>query len=95
MWKALGEKETGAPAAPLHSRDEMCASGITVGKPLTLTLASTMGDPLAAGRWTARVITASGATDEAVELSGGKAQLTLRPGTAPCAVEIRREAAAQ
>jgi hypothetical protein len=96
LWKALGEKETGAPAVIMSSRNEMCASGIRLDKPLQLNLGATMGDAFAPGRYTTRVITPPGQTvvaeiQQIAEQSRGKLAITLRPqtgGAAVCALEL-------
>lgn len=103
LWKALGEKETGVPAVLLSSPNEICASGIRLDRPVDLNLGAAMGDPFAAGRYSARVVTPPGQSVElevrqAAEGTGGKLGITLRPpagGAAVCALELARDGSAR
>jgi hypothetical protein len=81
LWGALGEKETGIPAAVFDSPDELCRSGLRIDKPVTLRLGPIMGDRLVSGRYRVGLQTAFGKVDAApaVDVTDGAASLALRP----------------
>lgn len=102
LWKAMGEKETGAPVATLAaSGEEICTTGIRIERPVELTLGATMGDPFAVGRYMAKV-TSSPAGSVRGEIrrpslsATGNLTITLHPaieGATACALELAMDGA--
>jgi hypothetical protein len=90
LWKTLGEKETGFPAFAAAHKTEICSSGITVDKPLTLKLAGIMGDPLPPGKYRADWIvdheSRMFSISEAAEIT-----LKVKQPVRVCAVDIRAQ----
>jgi hypothetical protein len=96
LWGARGEKETGLPAGVFDSPEELCRTGLRLDQPATLRVGPILGDRLAPGRYRVSLRTAFGVVDAApaVEVTGGSAELVLRPEGAAgiCAVTLEREA---
>jgi hypothetical protein len=79
VWKALGEKESGAPVfANAAAGDEICRSGIRIDTPLTLKLTGIMGDRLVPGRYRVGLM-----------LSGNAATVEMRGALGPAPVSQR------
>jgi hypothetical protein len=89
IWRTLGEKETGFPSFTAL-KDEMCASGILVDKPLPLKLTGIMGDALPPGKYRAEWIVDG--EDRIFSVSAApEITLQTRKPLRVCAVDIRAE----
>jgi hypothetical protein len=81
LWKALGEKETNAPAYSDNNGEEICRTGLRVEQPLSLQLQPIMGDRYISGKYRLELLFARSQPGTAqVEIRNERYSLQVQQG---------------
>jgi hypothetical protein len=82
LWRAFGEKETGAQSYDEKRGEEICRTGLRLEQPLTLKLGPTMGGSFLPGTYRVELLFARGdAASAQLEMQGQRHDLQVEQGT--------------
>jgi hypothetical protein len=81
LWRAFGEKETGAQSYDEKRGEEICRTGLRLEQPLTLKLGPTMGGSFLPGTYRVELLFARGdAASAQLEMQGQRHDLQVQQG---------------